>query len=1239
MSLRDSARRATRGFTKHPPPSHACVRSRPRVGRDCTHTMPPPPRRRPPTAGGPGVSTPGPIEKCRDLVKIASLSKTRREMTRETVVTKQKHVTSFPALDMCVCGQSSAQTARVSTTTKTPPGRRTNSKPPRFPTMETRVVTRMMKPSGEHNTDTTHTNSSDEEITTVEVELAQDPLDANKCDNKPSKRLVDLTSIDANELGLTRISKWPTVRRAVREHALFREGKGERNRDTEWNELVKGSVAGCKQQDAGEYLRKKSPFAASARRENSKRFDRGRIVEDGVESRSYNSKGAMNDAMDSSYQPILSTKARLLKQAQKVSADWHVCRTDREYETLARSFELVRYGADEKITAKGDVADFVGLVVAGSCYVVGTSKTTDKVIKKKLGPGTIIGEMGLLLGGDRKADVVASGRGTEDDVEGDGETFHSSLNSSKKQTQDSGDTLCVRIYFDAFVDFFAREPDLATRAFGSFANAATSRLKRWRLLEKAGKEAVEKESEDSSKEESETRKKQIESVTAKRVFHSLSQIINVENVFNLLSSESDKRGIAEVATVVDSNPYETIFASGTIASKFGIVLKGSVEAEQKHFGDDSGFLKTSGSFVGVVGFVDAFFKPHSRLSTATSGSNGSRIATFDAESLRALERKRPGVGTFLALALGRVATAKRNVTTNCSVTPHAVVINDPSTAINTSSDDLCNGTGDDSDADDACGSGDVCANSRENNTGDSFVADEMEMCFSPSTQLGRGQKVPQTIYSYEQTLIESAARAGSEPRILQKVVGALRVAFSSAAAEPPSVTQLAELAKNSRILTTDAGRQILRPNDRAVFVSVLISGSASVVDTEGNVSANLDSGAVIGENGLFGDQVVCSFDNGDANKGKGKDAPVQNLLTSSYNNSTSMIPPRFRKCAVVAGTDATQIAAWHVSDLINCSKGEGQVQDEENCEPATQHSVAVAFVMLCARSLTARVRANAARSAPRESFVSTLDFVESDVSDVSDVDEPLSDKLSDNVFPGNTVEDDDDMARCVEASDDEMRDDDSSDSDCSKALTPAQEKKRTRVVEKLVDALKPWRASIAEGTSEDDVAALAQVIAKDTKTNERVENSNFSPIVRFAPGDRVFEAGRVSCATLLIISGSIVVRDGGDAIEKHKPKKPLGSGNQSKTSGKTSQHYVCRAPGTFIGESEYFERSSGDDAFLSHGCGNAVRTIDAFACAEVGAAAVVMTHTALDRLRVVRPSLALAMFAKMASSAVVALLP
>lgn len=37
--------------------------------------MPPPPRRRPPTAGGPGVSTPGPIEKCRDLVKIASLSK------------------------------------------------------------------------------------------------------------------------------------------------------------------------------------------------------------------------------------------------------------------------------------------------------------------------------------------------------------------------------------------------------------------------------------------------------------------------------------------------------------------------------------------------------------------------------------------------------------------------------------------------------------------------------------------------------------------------------------------------------------------------------------------------------------------------------------------------------------------------------------------------------------------------------------------------------------------------------------------------------------------------------------------------------------------------------------------------------------------------------------------------------------------------------------------------------------
>ena len=37
----------------------------------------------------------------------------------------------------------------------------------------------------------------------------------------------------------------------------------------------------------------------------------------------------------------------------------------KQYETLAGFFQLVKYGAEEKICANGDVADFVALVVSG----------------------------------------------------------------------------------------------------------------------------------------------------------------------------------------------------------------------------------------------------------------------------------------------------------------------------------------------------------------------------------------------------------------------------------------------------------------------------------------------------------------------------------------------------------------------------------------------------------------------------------------------------------------------------------------------------------------------------------------------------------------------------------------------------------------------------------------------------------------------------------------------------------
>ena len=81
-----------------------------------------------------------------------------------------------------------------------------------------------------------------------------------------------------------------------------------------------------------------------------------------------------------------------------------------------------------------------------------------------------------------------------------------------------------------------------------------------------------------------------------------------------------------------------------------------------------------------------------------------------------------------------------------------------------------------------------------------------------------------------------------------------------------------------------------------------------------------------------------------------------------------------------------------------------------------------------------------------------------------------------------------------------------------------------------------------------------------------------------------------------------------------------------------------RPPGSFVGETEYFNRSSGEDAFLCAGVGESVRTIDAFACPTHGATVLVVSHETLDRLRVTRPSLALAMFSKMAGTAVQALI-
>jgi CRP-like cAMP-binding protein len=207
--------------------------------------------------------------------------------------------------------------------------------------------------------------------------------------------------------------------------------------------------------------------------------------------------------------------------------------------------------------------------------VVGKTSCDKKVVKKKLGPGAIIGEMGLLLGGFRKADVVACASG--DDEDDFGNVLGNEEALGMRRDAGASSTLCVRIYFDAFVDFFAKHPDLATRAFGSLTNTATSRLKRWLLVEKEGREKKDTE-ENSEKENSNVSRrspKLAETLDARRVYLALSGIADRENCFCQLHSEKDKKAFASVAAVVDANRHETVFSSGTVASKFGIVLKGT----------------------------------------------------------------------------------------------------------------------------------------------------------------------------------------------------------------------------------------------------------------------------------------------------------------------------------------------------------------------------------------------------------------------------------------------------------------------------------------------------------------------------------------------------------------------------------------------------------------------------------------------------------------------------------------
>jgi hypothetical protein len=303
--------------------------------------MPPPPKQKPPTAGGPGVSTPGVVGRGRDLAKIGSKNagpgppKPRLPLPAKASAVVKPSLASEAcvALDMCVFGSKSRRTARASVVTaktNVPVGRTKTSGPTLFPSA-TKKLNLTTQPAPAPSDTHEETSRDDRDAFSFQEHLGNTVSEETLDDQHDLDDAVVTSDVaspngSASDAPGPKISNWRLARRAVFTHAYFREVR-EIGRDVGWSLLL--GVVGDKK-NAGDWLarNKKSPFAASARRENSRRNDRGRVILD-EEKICDNTQtvGTSRVTMDSNH---MSNTACLLRSAQKVSADWRVCRTESE---------------------------------------------------------------------------------------------------------------------------------------------------------------------------------------------------------------------------------------------------------------------------------------------------------------------------------------------------------------------------------------------------------------------------------------------------------------------------------------------------------------------------------------------------------------------------------------------------------------------------------------------------------------------------------------------------------------------------------------------------------------------------------------------------------------------------------------------------------------------------------------------------------------------------------------------
>ena len=160
--------------------------------------------------------------------------------------------------------------------------------------------------------------------------------------------------------------------------------------------------------------------------------------------------------------------------------------------------------------------------------------------------------------------------------------FHDEAKTRRKRH-----TYAVRVYFDAFVDFFAAHPALATRAFGAFANAAAIRLDQWRLLAAASSSQdadISRGGGRPAKTNGGRPPKPSKKANAANAANAVSETRFVREGFGVVPfarawSEDARAAVARVARLVEARPGKAMFPAGACASAFGVLLAGSTSED------------------------------------------------------------------------------------------------------------------------------------------------------------------------------------------------------------------------------------------------------------------------------------------------------------------------------------------------------------------------------------------------------------------------------------------------------------------------------------------------------------------------------------------------------------------------------------------------------------------------------------------------------------------------------------